>query len=42
MSKAAIANLLLLITAAIWGFGFVAQVMGMSYLGPYAFIGLRF
>ncbi len=42
MSKVAIANLLLLITAAIWGFGFVAQVMGMSYLGPYAFIGLRF
>ena len=42
MSKVAIANLLLLITAAIWGFGFVAQVMGMNYLGPYAFIALRF
>jgi len=42
MSKVVIANTLLLITAAIWGFGFVAQVMGMNYLDPYAFIGLRF
>jgi drug/metabolite transporter (DMT)-like permease len=42
MSKAVTANLLLLMTAAIWGFGFVAQVMGMNFLGPYAFIGLRF
>ncbi len=36
------ANLLLLLTAAIWGFGFVAQVLGMNYLGPFAFIGARF
>ena len=36
------ANLLLLLTAAIWGFGFVAQVLGMDYLGPFAFIGARF
>ena len=42
MRKVVIANTLLLITAAIWGFGFVAQVMGMNYLDPYAFIGLRF
>ena len=31
------ANLILLITALIWGFGFVAQRMGMDHLGPYAF-----
>ena len=37
-----IANLLLLLTAAIWGFGFVAQVLGMNYLEPFAFIGARF
>ena len=37
-----IANLLLLTTAAIWGFGFVAQVLGMNYLEPFAFIGARF
>lgn len=36
------ANLLLLLTAAIWGFGFVAQVLGMNYLQPFAFIGARF
>ena len=37
-----ISNLLLLTTAAIWGFGFVAQVLGMNYLEPFAFIGARF
>lgn len=36
------ANLLLLLTAAIWGFGFVAQVIGMDYLQPFGFIGARF
>ena len=36
------ANLLLLITALIWGFGFVAQRMGMDHLGPYAFNVCRF
>ena len=36
------ANSLLLITAAIWGLGFVAQVLGMNYLSPFAFIGIRF
>jgi drug/metabolite transporter (DMT)-like permease len=36
------ANLLLLLTAAIWGFGFVAQVIGMDYLKPFGFIGARF
>ncbi len=33
---------LLLITAAIWGFAFVAQRIGMSYLGPFFFNGTRF
>ena len=37
-----LANSLLLITAAIWGLGFVAQVLGMNYLSPFAFIGARF
>ena len=37
-----VANILLLITAAIWGLGFVAQVLGMNYLEPFAFIGIRF
>ncbi len=36
------ANLLLLITAAIWGFAFVAQRAGMEYLGPFTFNGIRF
>ena len=36
------ANLILLITAIIWGFGFVAQRMGMDHLGPYAFNVCRF
>ncbi|NCF32594.1 MAG: EamA family transporter [Proteobacteria bacterium] len=36
------ANSLLLITAALWGLGFVAQVLGMNYLSPFAFIGIRF
>ena len=36
------ANLILLITALIWGFGFVAQRMGMDHLGPYAFNVCRF
>jgi len=36
------ADLLLLITAAVWGFGFVAQRSGMQYVGPFAFNGVRF
>ena len=36
------ADLLLLITAAVWGFGFVAQRSGMQYVGPFAFNGIRF
>lgn len=33
---------LLLITAAIWGFSFVAQRAGMEYVGPFTFNGIRF
>jgi len=40
--KALRADLLLLLTAAIWGFGFVAQRSGMEYIGPFAFNGIRF
>lgn len=36
------ANLLLLITAAIWGLAFVAQRVGMGYVGPFTFNGVRF
>jgi len=35
-------DLLLLLTAAIWGFAFVAQRVGMDYLGPFMYNGLRF
>lgn len=36
------ANLLLLVAAAIWGGGFVAQSTAMHAISPYWFIGLRF
>ncbi len=36
------ANLLLLITAIIWGFAFVAQRAGMEFLGPFTFNTARF
>jgi drug/metabolite transporter (DMT)-like permease len=35
-------NILLLITAMIWGFAFVAQRSGMEYLGPFTFNAIRF
>ena len=41
-SKEFRANFLLLITAIIWGGGFVAQRLGMQELGPYIFNGFRF
>ncbi|MEJ5188993.1 MAG: EamA family transporter, partial [Breznakiellaceae bacterium] len=40
--KALRADGLLLLTAAIWGFAFVAQRNGMSYMGPFTFNGVRF
>lgn len=36
------ANLVLLLAAAIWGAGFVAQSTAMDSLGPFWFIGMRF
>ncbi|SKA77912.1 DMT family transporter [Desulfobaculum bizertense] len=36
------ANILLLLTAAIWGSGFVAQRSGMDYVGPMTYSALRF
>jgi drug/metabolite transporter (DMT)-like permease len=35
-------DLLLLLAAAIWGFAFVAQRIGMDYIGPFTFNGIRF
>ncbi|WP_315066344.1 DMT family transporter [uncultured Clostridium sp.] len=37
-----VANLLLLLTAAIWGFAFVAQRVGSQYVGAFTFNGIRF
>lgn len=36
------ADALLLLIAAIWGFAFVAQSLGMERLGPFGFNGIRF
>lgn len=35
-------SLLLLLAAAIWGFAFVAQRVGMEHVGPFLFNGVRF
>ncbi len=40
--QAATADLLLLLVALIWGFGFVAQRAGMEHVGPYTYNGIRF
>ncbi|MEJ5357413.1 MAG: DMT family transporter [Desulfobacterales bacterium] len=43
MNRASLsADFLLLLTAAIWGFGFVAQRMGMDHVGPFTYNGVRF
>ncbi|MDX2495678.1 MAG: DMT family transporter [Desulfuromusa sp.] len=36
------ADILLLLTATIWGFAFVAQRVGMDYVGPFTFNAVRF
>jgi drug/metabolite transporter (DMT)-like permease len=36
------ADSLLLLTAIIWGFAFVAQRVGMEHVGPFGFNGVRF
>ena len=41
-SHAARSNILLLITATVWGCAFVAQRVGMENIGPFAFNGIRF
>ncbi len=40
--KTVTADLLLLLVALIWGFGFVAQIAGMEHVGPYTYNGIRF
>lgn len=35
-------NMLLLVTATIWGFSFIAQRLGMTHVGPFTFNGIRF
>lgn len=43
MNKTALhADFLLLLTSAIWGFAFVAQRVGMEYIGPFTYNGIRF
>ncbi len=41
-TRTARADALLLLTATIWGFAFVAQRVGMEYVGPFTFNGVRF
>lgn len=41
-NKSLTANLLLILTAAIWGFAFVAQRVGSQYVGAFTFNGIRF
>ena len=41
MNKKMRANLLLLLTAMIWGASFVFQVSGMEHVGPITFQGIR-
>ena len=35
-------NVMLLMTAMIWGGGFVAQSAGMDYIGPFTFCAARY
>jgi drug/metabolite transporter (DMT)-like permease len=41
-SKTLTSDALLLLTALIWGFAFVAQRLGMEHVGPLTFNGVRF
>lgn len=41
MKRSSTNNLLLLLTAFIWGSAFVAQSVGMDYLGPFTFNSIR-
>lgn len=42
LSKSLRGNLLLVLTAFIWGVSFVAQTVGMEHVGPYTFNASRF
>ncbi|WP_243309858.1 DMT family transporter [Fundidesulfovibrio agrisoli] len=42
ISRSLRADILLLITALVWGFAFVAQRVGMEHVGPFVFNGVRF
>ena len=42
MNKKALGNVLLVLTAFIWGMAFVAQKQGMELIGPFTFNGIRF
>jgi drug/metabolite transporter (DMT)-like permease len=42
MSPKLRADIILFIAAVIWGFAFVAQRVGMEYVGPFTFNGVRF
>ncbi|OQY40028.1 MAG: hypothetical protein B6229_02430, partial [Spirochaetaceae bacterium 4572_7] len=35
-------DIMLLLTATIWGFAFVTQIQGMEFIGPYLYNGIRF
>ena len=41
-SAALRADLLMLLTALIWGSAFIAQTGGMEHIGPFLYTGLRF
>ena len=41
MSKKMRANLMLVLTAFIWGTAFVAQIKGMDNLGPFSYAATR-
>lgn len=41
MKQRSINNFLLALTAFIWGSAFVAQSVGMNYLGPFTFNSIR-
>lgn len=40
--KQVIGSILLFMTSIIWGCAFVAQKVGMDYIGPFTFCGIRF
>lgn len=42
MSRVARYNMLLMLSAVIWGFAFVAQRLGMEHVGPFTFNAVRF